>query len=75
MTRRATAKRWFLPHLTAYLAASLGGIATAFGLRPDLGFPIFAALLGWGLVMALHGWVVIMPASPRDDNGSEGDPR
>lgn len=72
---RETAKRWFLPHLTAYMAATLAGIALTFTLRPDLGFPVFAALLAWGLGMALHGWVVIMPAAPRDQDGSGGDPR
>jgi len=57
-------RRWFLPHLTLYMAATLGGITAAFTILPQLSFPIFAALSLWGLGVALHGYLVIIGRGP-----------
>lgn len=53
-------QRWFLPHLTLYMAAVLGGIALSFTLVPHLAFPIFALLSLWGLGVALHAYRVVI---------------
>lgn len=57
-------RRWFLPHLTAFMAATLGGISAAFTILPHLSFPIFAALSLWGLGVALHAYLVIIAQGP-----------
>ncbi len=60
-------QRWFLPHLTLYMAATLGGITAAFTILPQLSFPIFAALALWGLGVALHAYLVIIGQGPGQD--------
>lgn len=60
-------RRWFLPHLTLYMALTLGGITAAFTVAPHLAFPIFAVLFLWGLGVALQAYLVIIAQGPGRD--------